>query len=79
MLDLSENIWLFTFPSIFPVLMCFFLLFSYTIFFVGVALVYIGVALFLVGVAPTTPFICKVTHMIITLWRFWHEFSMQLM
>ena len=32
--------------------------------FVGVALGFIGVALFMVGVAPTTPFICKVTHVI---------------
>ena len=40
----------------------FFFKFSYKMFFVGVALGYIGVALFMVGVAPTTPFICKVTH-----------------
>ena len=33
-------------------------------FFIGVALGYIGVALFMVGVAPTTPFICKVTHVV---------------
>ena len=32
------------------------------LFSVGVALGYFGVALFVVGVAPTTPFICKVTH-----------------